>query len=91
MDKANGTNGAGWEEVVRISTPSALRTLGVHSRRAAEGASRRAGIAPPPRLMEVVDALDTGDADKVVRAMRKVSPELRSPILYWLKVLGGGS
>lgn len=75
-----------WQSTVRSATPGALREVGDRCFRAAEHAEDRGAGHPPWLFRRVFRALQVGDPDRAVRALTRVAPEFRAPILYALDV-----
>lgn len=75
-----------WESTVRSASPAALREVGDRCARSVDQVRMESGHCPPRRFWSVILALQSGEPEAALKAMRRVAPEFRAPILYALNV-----
>jgi hypothetical protein len=71
----------GWEPLVLAADVEVLRCLGRLADSAARAASATGVDETPRRFQAAIDALNQGDAEGVVEALRLVAPEFRTPLM----------
>lgn len=75
-----------WESTVRSASPAALREVGGRCARSVDQVKMGSGHCPPRRFWSAILALQSGESEAALKAMRRVAPEFRAPILYALDV-----